>query len=302
MVQDSAISSKSQCDGPFFIDIPVSINALIESVCASSPLSSVMDGTLPSRYVFPLLAVYRILWLCVVVRTWLLLLPLRRIRSITLSRFYESSQLVVIDICRATRNASAHDNKNPYDRIIHALIPVPCIRDLLKTKDISDPVPMFNLVRYYRNNKEVIKWVFICLLLSIPWFSCFRRVLLLVFALSKTNLMNLALSDPTEFSVSLDKIMHSLLYPQSFFLIGSVVYSDLFGAKTTKQICIRPLSFSFPRVMAILSCIYGTAPGGSLYFNGYHSGSCSCPGWNQKTVCPHHTSMGFLLNRWIICR
>ncbi len=95
--------------------------------------------------------------MCVVARTWLLPLPLRRIWSITLSRFYESSQLVVIDICRATHNASADDDKNLYDSIIHALIPVLCIRDLLKTKDISDPVPMFDLVRYYCNNKEVIK-------------------------------------------------------------------------------------------------------------------------------------------------
>ncbi|SJL12737.1 uncharacterized protein ARMOST_16168 [Armillaria ostoyae] len=148
------------------------------------------------------------------------------------------------------RNRTAHggfsdDKKNPYEGILRVLIPVPRIRDLLKAKDIADPVPTFNLVRYYRNNRAVIK-----------------RVLLLAFAPSKTNLMNLALSDPTECSVSSDKIVHGLPYAQSFFLIGSVVYSDLFGGDTTKQICMRPLDFSFPRVTAVVGRVFGTAPGG----------------------------------------
>ncbi len=100
----------------------------------------------------------------------------------------------------------------------------------------------------------------------------YRRVLLLAFAPSKTNLVNLALSDPSECSVSSDKIIHGLPYPQSFFLIGSVVYSDLFGGDTTKQICIRPLDFLFPRVTAIIGRVFGTAPGGMLFFNGYRGG------------------------------
>lgn len=62
VVQDSAVSSlKSQCGGPFFIDIPVDIDALVEPVHAGSLLSSAMDSTRLSRYVFLLLAVYRIL-------------------------------------------------------------------------------------------------------------------------------------------------------------------------------------------------------------------------------------------------
>ncbi len=57
----------------------------------------------------------------------------------------------------AAHSKWSDEAKNPYKGIIHALIPVPRIRDLLKAKDIADPVPTFNLVRYYRNNKEVIK-------------------------------------------------------------------------------------------------------------------------------------------------
>ncbi|SJL11511.1 uncharacterized protein ARMOST_14915 [Armillaria ostoyae] len=179
------------------------------------------------------------------------------------------------------RNRTAHggfsdDKKNPYEGILRVLIPVPRIRDLLKAKDIADPVPTFNLIRYYRNNRAVIK-----------------RVLLLAFAPSKTNLMNLALSDPTECSVSSDKIVHGLPYAQSFFLIGSVVYSDLFGGDTTKQICMRPLDFSFSRVTAVVGRVFGTAPGGTLFFNGYRGGM-SFMSWMKpesgrmsQTVPPH---------------
>ena len=110
------------------------------------------------------------------------------------------------------------------------------------------------------------------LLLDTKLMSVYRRVLLLAFAPSKTNLVNLTLLDPSESSVSSDKIVHGLPYPQSFFLIGSVVYSDLFGSDTTKQICIRPLDFSFPRVTAVVGHVLGIAPGGTLLFNGYQGG------------------------------
>ncbi|KAK0431616.1 hypothetical protein EV421DRAFT_1911709 [Armillaria borealis] len=115
-----------------------------------------------------------------------------------------------------------------------------------------------------------------------------RRVLLLAFALSKSNLVNLALADPSEFSVVSEQLIHGLPYPQSFFLIGSVVYSDLFGEDTTKQICMEPLDLSFPRVAAILGHVFGTAPGGALLFNGYRGGM-SFQSWmksdSNRNVC-----------------
>ncbi|SJL14190.1 uncharacterized protein ARMOST_17645 [Armillaria ostoyae] len=147
------------------------------------------------------------------------------------------------------------DEKSPYDGILNTLIPVPRVRDLLKTNDISDAVPTFDILRRYRNNKEVIK-----------------RVLLLAFVPSKSNLVNLALADPSEFSVVSERLVHGLPYPQSFFLIGSVVYSNLFGKDTTKQICMEPLDLSFPHVAAVLGRVFGTAPGGALLFNGYRGG------------------------------
>ncbi|KAK0448211.1 hypothetical protein EV421DRAFT_1900854 [Armillaria borealis] len=89
---------------------------------------------------------------------------------------------------------------------------------------------------------------------------------------SKSNLVNLALVDPSEFSVVSERLVHVLPYPQSFFLIGSVVYSNLFGKDMTKQICMEPLDLSFPHVAAILRRVFRTAPGGALLFNGYRGG------------------------------
>ncbi|PBK83622.1 hypothetical protein ARMGADRAFT_1089239 [Armillaria gallica] len=157
--------------------------------------------------------------------------------------------------------AREEDDENPYLRIINALIPVPQVRDLLKTNDVSDPVPTFNLVSRYRNNKETIK-----------------RVLLLAFTPSKSNLINIAMADPAKFSVASECLVHGLPYPQSFFLVASVIYSDLFGEDTTKQICIEPLDISFPWVAAVLGCVFGTAPSGVLFFNGYR-GRMSLMSW-----------------------
>ncbi|KAK0440477.1 uncharacterized protein EV420DRAFT_1485942 [Desarmillaria tabescens] len=57
-----------------------------------------------------------------------------------------------------------------------------------------------------------------------------------------------------------------------FFIVGSVVYSDLFGLSTSKQICIQPLHFLWPRAAAAIGRIFGVGPNKVLMNNGFKGG------------------------------
>ncbi|PBL03895.1 hypothetical protein ARMGADRAFT_1070387 [Armillaria gallica] len=223
---------------------------MLESACQSSPLSSASESTHASD----------------------------NPSSEEVLAVAENLGRAPIDVVDCARE---EDNENLYLRIINALIPVPQVRDLLKTNDVSDPVPTFDLVSHYRNNKETIK-----------------RVLLLAFALSKSNLINITMVDPAKFSAASECLVHGLLYPQSFFLVGSIVYSDLFGEDTTKQICIEPLDISFPQVAAVLGCVFGTAPGGILFFNGYHGGMSLTSWMRPESAVRAWDQDGFKLSQY----
>lgn len=84
--------------------------------------------------------------------------------------------------------------------------------------------------------------------------------------------MNTALIEPADFSLHSDRVVRSSLMSQSFFIVGSVVYSDLFGLKTSKQICVQPLDFMWPRIAAAVAKIFGIGPNKALMNNGFKGG------------------------------
>lgn len=57
--------------------------------------------------------------------------------------------------------ALVNPEENPFDEIIKALTPLPRIKDYLKSRDIPDHVPTFNIVLAFRNNFPVLRYTHI---------------------------------------------------------------------------------------------------------------------------------------------
>ncbi len=104
------------------------------------------------------------------------------------------------------------------------------------------------------------------------------RIMRIAFAPSKDYLINIVLSDPKELTLHSEHIVRTSISSQSFFIIGSVVYSDLFGQNTSKQICIQPLHFLWPRIAAAVARVFGIAPNRAFMNNGY-KGRLSFSSW-----------------------
>ncbi|PBL01582.1 hypothetical protein ARMGADRAFT_1071125 [Armillaria gallica] len=146
-------------------------------------------------------------------------------------------------------------NANPYQDVIDNLIQLTRVNDYLKSRDIPERVLTVDVAALYRNNLPVIS-----------------RIMQIAFAPSKDFLVNLALIDPGEFSLHGERIVHGSLVSQSFFMIGSVVYSDLFGLTTSKQICIQPLHCLWPHMAAAIGRIFGIGAKRVLMNNGFRRG------------------------------
>ncbi|PBK69306.1 hypothetical protein ARMSODRAFT_1018739 [Armillaria solidipes] len=153
------------------------------------------------------------------------------------------------------KETTSAQDANPYQLIVSGLTTLPRVKDYLKSRYVPDRVPTVNIAVLYRGNRPLVK-----------------RLMGIAFAPSKDYLMNTALIDPGDFSVNRDQVVRSSLMPQSFFIIGSVVYSDLFGLNTSKQICVQPLDFMWPRIAAAVGKIFDVAPNKALMNNGYKGG------------------------------
>ncbi|SJL16366.1 uncharacterized protein ARMOST_19888 [Armillaria ostoyae] len=161
-------------------------------------------------------------------------------------------------------------NANPYQDVAESLVQLTRVNDYIKSRDIPKRVPTVDVAALYRNNWPVI-----------------RRIMHIAFAPSKNYLVNLALVDPADFSMHSDRVIRTTIMSQSFSMIGSVVYSDLFGLTTSKQLCIQPLHFLWPRTAAAIGQIFSVGAKRILMNNGYRRG-LSFTSWfrNNESKAP----------------
>ncbi|KAK0466115.1 uncharacterized protein EV420DRAFT_1474913 [Desarmillaria tabescens] len=167
----------------------------------------------------------------------------------------------------------------PYQCIVNTLVPLPRIQDYIKSREMPERVPTVNIGHLFSSNLPVV-----------------QHVIHLAFAPSKENLVNLALIDPMEFALHSERVVHTTLVAQSFFIIGSVVYSDLFNVGNTKQICIQPLHFLWPRVAAVIGRIFDVSPGSVLLNNGFQGG-LSFSSWLKGDRNKSSSAKSFPVNR-----
>ncbi|KAK0479749.1 hypothetical protein IW261DRAFT_1564404 [Armillaria novae-zelandiae] len=156
-----------------------------------------------------------------------------------------------------TRSTPTDLNTNPYRDVANNLVQLTRVNDYLKSRDIPEQVPTVDIAAMYRNNYPIIST---------------SRVMHIAFAPSKDCLTNLALIDPDDYSVHSERVVRATVVPRSFFMLGSVVYSDLFGLSTAKQICIQPLHFLWPRTAAAIGHVFEVGPKKVLMNNGYRRG------------------------------
>ncbi|KAK0470898.1 hypothetical protein IW261DRAFT_1572585 [Armillaria novae-zelandiae] len=155
----------------------------------------------------------------------------------------------------SVENPASSSNDNPYTTIANSIIHLTPVNDYIKSRDIPERVPTVNVAKLYRNNYPVIS-----------------QLMHIAFAPSKDYLMNISLIDPDDFMIHSDCVIRTSLVAQSFFMLGSVVYSDLFGTTTSKQICIQPLHCLWPRTAAAIGHIFGLGIKKVLMNNGFRQG------------------------------
>ncbi|SJL17397.1 uncharacterized protein ARMOST_20947 [Armillaria ostoyae] len=145
--------------------------------------------------------------------------------------------------------------ENPFDGIMSAVSVLPRVKDLLRNHEMEERVKTIELVDHLSSKPILL-----------------THLLHLAFHLSKPNLSNLALVDPSQFCFNQGRIVMGSGPMQSFFLVRQVVHSDLFSADSTKQICIKPLYTHWARAAAVVGKIIGVKAGCSIVFSSFRGG------------------------------
>ncbi|KAK0432386.1 hypothetical protein EV421DRAFT_1742354 [Armillaria borealis] len=122
-----------------------------------------------------------------------------------------------------------------FARIMDAVVPLSRVKDLLWNRDGEERVKTVELVGHLSTKPALLK-----------------HLLYISFHPSKPNLHNLALADLSQFKFYQGCISNGSGAAQSFFLIGQVMYSDLFDEDNSKQICIKPLYSHWARSAAVI--------------------------------------------------
>ncbi|KAF9010931.1 hypothetical protein BDZ89DRAFT_1047493 [Hymenopellis radicata] len=87
-----------------------------------------------------------------------------------------------------------------------------------------------------------------------------RKILRVLFLKSKDTLYNLALADPSEFKCHPDFQTIQRVngrYAQSFFIVGTVTFSELTSGRRGRQICVSPALGFWQRAACVLYSICG---------------------------------------------
>ncbi|PBK58942.1 hypothetical protein ARMSODRAFT_983454 [Armillaria solidipes] len=139
--------------------------------------------------------------------------------------------------------------------IMDAVAPLARVRDLLRNRDGEERVKTIKLVGQLSTKPVLLK-----------------HLLYIAFHPSKPNLHNLALADPSQFKFYQGRIANGSGAVQSFFLVGQVVYSELFNEDNSKQICVKPLYSHWARSAVVIGKIMGLKSNESVTFSSYHGG------------------------------